>query len=99
MGTEKMDKCDGFGTTEGDYVYADIGGDCVSTYPAIGTGDIGTAHPTHWGLKPQTFAEIHASRVIDELWKMRENEYSGKGRIEILDAITNAAYYLDKMGE
>jgi len=94
MGTEKVDKCDGFGTTEGDYVYADIGGDCVSTYPAIGTGDIGTAYPTHRELKPQTFAEIHAMRVIDELWKMYEEEHEFETKFDLLRAISNAVTVL-----
>ena len=94
MGNEKMDKCNGFGITEGDYVYGEAIGDCVSSCTAI--GGAGSATPT---LKPMSLAEMHASRVIDELWKMYENESSGKGKIEILDAIANAAYYLNKMGE
>ena len=91
METEEMDKCNGFGTTDGDYVYplgSETIGGCVSTAPA-----------NDKTLKPMSIAESHAMRVIDELWKMYENEPSGKGKIEILNTITNAAYYLNKMGE
>jgi hypothetical protein len=91
MGTEKMDKSEGFVTTGGDYAYplgGELIGGCVSTAPA-----------NDKTLKPMSIAESHAMRVIDELWKMYENEPSGKGKVEILDAITNAAYYLNKMGE
>jgi hypothetical protein len=89
MGTEKMDKCDGFGTTEGDYVYPTCGesiGGCVSNCHTIGS-----ATPT---LKPQTFAEIHASRVIDELWRTYGSEHDREAQFEILRAITNAVTVL-----
>jgi hypothetical protein len=92
MGTEKMDKCEGFGTTAGDYSYP-LGGE-------IGGGNYGTATNTKpTPVNPVSVAATHIMRVIDELWRMYENESSGKGKIEILDAITNAAYYLNKMGE
>lgn len=96
MGTEKMDKGNGFGTTEGDYVYPPYCersiGDCVSSCTAIKWP--GSATPT---LKPMSLAEIHASRVIDELWKMYEREPNGSDKFDILRAVTNAVTVLHRV--
>jgi len=96
MGTEKMDKCDGFGTTEGDYVYPTYCGrsigDCVSSCTAIERP--GSATPT---LKPMSLAEIHASRVIDELWKMYEEEHGLETKFDLLRAISNTVTVLHKV--
>lgn len=89
MGTEKVDKCNGFGTTDGDYVYplgGELIGGCVSTAPA-----------NDRTLKPMSIAESHAMRVIDELWKMYEEEDDFETKFDLLRAISNTVNVLHRV--
>jgi len=96
MGTEKMDKRDGFVITDGDYVYP-------TRRESIGCGGVNTSYVIERpgsatpALRPQTFAEIHASRVIDELWKMYEEEHGFETKFDLLRAISNTVTVLHKV--
>lgn len=89
MGTEKMDKSEGFVTTGGDYAYplgSETIGGCVSTAPA-----------NDKTLKPMSIAESHAMRVIDELWKMYEEEDDFETKFDLLRAISNTVNVLHRV--
>lgn len=96
METEKVDKCNGFGTTDGDYVYP-------TRMESIGCGGVNTSYVIERpgsatpALRPQTFAEIHASRVIDELWKMYEEEDDFETKFDLLRAISNTVNVLHRV--